>query len=208
MASAGGEEQYDFIWKVVLVGDSGVGKTNLLSRFTRNEFNMESKSTIGVEFATRNMQIKGKTVRAQIWDTAGQERYRAITSVYYRGAVGALVVYDISKASSFENLDKWLGELSEHADPFCCIMIVGNKVDLKHLRAITADAGRSLAEKHNYSFIETSALDNTNVGEAFNNLLVDIFKLQVDAPPPNRGETTKLGNQEVKQMEQVSDCPC
>ncbi|WAR19531.1 RB11A-like protein [Mya arenaria] len=114
MASAGGEEQYDFIWKVVLVGDSGVGKTNLLSRFTRNEFNMESKSTIGVEFATR----------------------------YYRGAVGALVVYDISKASSFENLDKWLGELSEHADPFCCIMIVGNKVDLKHLRAITADAGR------------------------------------------------------------------
>lgn len=208
MTSGTGEEQYDFIWKVVLVGDSGVGKTNLLSRFTRNEFNMESKSTIGVEFATRNMQIKGKTVRAQIWDTAGQERYRAITSVYYRGAVGALVVYDISKAATFENLSKWLGELDEHADPNCCIMIVGNKTDLKHLREITAEVGRSLAEKHNYSFIETSALDNTNVGEAFNNLLVDIFKLQVEAPPSVRASTTKLGEHEVKKMEQEDTCGC
>jgi len=86
--------------------------------------------------------------------------------------VGALVVFDISKAETFENLDKWLGELNEHADNHCCIMIVGNKVDLKHLRDITTEQGRSLAEKHNYSFIETSALDNTNVGEAFNNLLV------------------------------------
>lgn len=180
MASAGGDEQYDFIWKVVLVGDSGVGKTNLLSRFTRNEFNAESKSTIGVEFATRNVQIKGKTVRAQIWDTAGQERYRAITSVYYRGAVGALVVYDITKTLSFENLDKWLNELKEHADPYCCIMIVGNKSDLKHLRAVETEDGRLLAEKSNFSFIETSALDSSNVAEAFNNLLVDIFKLQVE----------------------------
>ena len=80
---------------VVLIGDSGVGKSNLLSRFTRNEFNLESKSTIGVEFATRSIQVEGKTVKAQIWDTAGQERYRAITSAYYRGAVGALLVYDI-----------------------------------------------------------------------------------------------------------------
>ena len=82
---------------VVLIGDSGVGKSNLLSRFTRNEFNLESKSTIGVEFATRSIQVDGKTIKAQIWDTAGQERYRAITSAYYRGAVGALLVYDIGK---------------------------------------------------------------------------------------------------------------
>ncbi|KAK3580752.1 hypothetical protein CHS0354_023033 [Potamilus streckersoni] len=180
MASASGEEQYDFIWKIVLVGDSGVGKTNLLSRFTRNEFNIESKSTIGVEFATRNLQIKGRTVRAQIWDTAGQERYRAITSVYYRGAVGALVMYDITKTTTFANLGKWLDELREHADPHACIMIVGNKTDLKHLRAVEAEEGRALAERHNYSFMETSALDATNVVEAFNNLLVDIFKIQVE----------------------------
>lgn len=88
---------YDYLFKVVLIGDSGVGKSNLLSRFTRDEFCLESKSTIGVEFATRSVAVDGKTVKAQIWDTAGQERYRAITSAYYRGAVGALLVYDITK---------------------------------------------------------------------------------------------------------------
>ena len=87
-----------------MIGDSGVGKSNLLSRFTRNEFNLESKSTIGVEFATRSIRVDGRTIKAQIWDTAGQERYRAITSAYYRGAVGALLVYDIAKHTSFENI--------------------------------------------------------------------------------------------------------
>jgi small GTP-binding protein len=91
---------YDYLFKVVLIGDSGVGKSNLLSRFTRNEFMLESKSTIGVEFATRSIQVDGKTIKAQIWDTAGQERYRAITSAYYRGAVGALLVYDITKSGA------------------------------------------------------------------------------------------------------------
>lgn len=186
--ATGVDDQYDYIWKVVLVGDSGVGKTNLLSRFTRNEFSAESKSTIGVEFATRNVNIKGKMVRAQIWDTAGQERYRAITSVYYRGAVGALVVYDLTKPQTFHNLDKWLQELKEHAESTARIMLVGNKTDLRHLRAVTMDEGRALAEKHNFSFTETSALDSTNVGEAFNNLLVDIFKTQVDeqGKPPQQ----------------------
>uniref|UniRef100_A0A8C7XAZ7 RAB11a, member RAS oncogene family n=1 Tax=Oryzias sinensis TaxID=183150 RepID=A0A8C7XAZ7_9TELE len=105
------------LWSsVVLIGDSGVGKSNLLSRFTRNEFNLESKSTIGVEFATRSIQVDGKTVKAQIWDTAGQERYRAITSAYYRGAVGALLVYDIAKHLTYENVERWLKELRDHAD--------------------------------------------------------------------------------------------
>ncbi|KAK7489914.1 hypothetical protein BaRGS_00018779 [Batillaria attramentaria] len=188
--ASGVDDQYDYIWKVVLVGDSGVGKTNLLSRFTRNEFNAESKSTIGVEFATRNVNIKGKMVRAQIWDTAGQERYRAITSVYYRGAVGALVVYDLTKPQTFHNLDKWLQELKEHAESTVRIMLVGNKTDLRHLRAVTMEEGRTLAEKHSFSFTETSALDSTNVGEAFNNLLVDIFKTQVEEqgkPPQQAG---------------------
>jgi len=103
----------DYLFKVVVIGDSGVGKSNLLSRFTRNEFNLESKSTIGVEFATRTVSMEGKTIKAQIWDTAGQERYRAITSAYYRGAVGALVVYDITKDVSFTNVSKWLAELKE-----------------------------------------------------------------------------------------------
>lgn len=192
------DDQYDYIWKVVLVGDSGVGKTNLLSRFTRNEFNAESKSTIGVEFATRNVNIKGKMVRAQIWDTAGQERYRAITSVYYRGAVGALVVYDLTKPQTFHNLDKWLDELDEHAESSVRIMVVGNKTDLRHLRAITMEEGRALAEKKHFSFTETSALDSTNVGEAFNNLLVDIFKTQVDEQGKAPNSQAQPNNNDLK----------
>jgi len=111
-----GDNEYDYLFKVVLIGDSGVGKSNLLSRFTRNEFSLDSKSTIGVEFATKSIVAEGKTIKAQIWDTAGQERYRAITSAYYRGAVGALLVYDISKHATFENVERWLKELRDHAE--------------------------------------------------------------------------------------------
>ncbi|XP_016159549.1 PREDICTED: ras-related protein RABD2c-like isoform X2 [Ficedula albicollis] len=119
----GKDDEYDYLFKVVLIGDSGVGKSNLLSRFTRNEFNLESKSTIGVEFATRSIQVDNKTVKAQIWDTAGQERYRAITSAYYRGAVGALLVYDIAKYLTYESAERWLKELQDHADASIVIML-------------------------------------------------------------------------------------
>ncbi|GBF89863.1 hypothetical protein Rsub_02567 [Raphidocelis subcapitata] len=141
------DDDYDYLFKVVLIGDSGVGKSNLLSRFTRNEFCLESKSTIGVEFATRSIQVDGKTVKAQIWDTAGQERYRAITSAYYRGAVGALLVYDITKSVSFENVERWLKELRDHADANIVIMLVGNKSDLRHLRSVQTDDAQSYCEK-------------------------------------------------------------
>jgi Ras-related protein Rab-11A len=130
---------------VVLIGDSGVGKSNLLSRFTRNEFNLDSKSTIGVEFATRSIQVDSKTIKAQIWDTAGQERYRAITSAYYRGAVGALLVYDISKHQTYDNVNRWLKELRDHADSNIVIMLVGNKSDLRHLRAVPTDEAKQFA---------------------------------------------------------------
>jgi len=162
---------------VVLIGDSGVGKSNLLSRFTRNQFNLESKSTIGVEFATRSIKCDNKTIKAQIWDTAGQERYRAITSAYYRGAVGALLVYDISKAITYENVERWLNELRDHADSNIVIMLVGNKSDLRHLRAVPTEQAAALAEKHGLSFIETSALDSTNVELAFQNILTEIFHI-------------------------------
>nr|CAD7590027.1 unnamed protein product [Timema genevievae] len=161
------DDEYDYLFKVVLIGDSGVGKSNLLSRFTRNEFNLESKSTIGVEFATRSIQVDGKTIKAQIWDTAGQERYRAITSAYYRGAVGALLVYDIAKHLTYENVERWLRELRDHADQNIVIMLVGNKSDLRHLRAVPTDEAKAFAERNGLSFIETSALDSTNVETAF-----------------------------------------
>lgn len=162
-----------------MIGDSGVGKSNLLSRFTRNEFNPESKSTIGVEFATRSIKIEEKTVKAQIWDTAGQERYRAITSAYihrlsvsyYRGAVGALLVYDITKAATFANVERWLKELREHADADIVIMLVGNKSDLKHIRSVNTTDACAFAEQNGLFFLETSALDSSNVEQAFTQIL-------------------------------------
>ncbi|KAJ7771851.1 ras family-domain-containing protein [Mycena metata] len=187
---------YDYLFKVVLIGDSGVGKSNLLSRFTRNEFNLESKSTIGVEFATRSIDVDGKTVKAQIWDTAGQERYRAITSAYYRGAVGALLVYDIAKHATYVNVTRWLKELRDHADANIVIMLVGNKSDLKHLRAVPTDEAKTFSTENGLSFIETSALDASNVEGAFQTILTDIYRIvsskslepsnnAIDAPGPS-----------------------
>jgi len=171
------DDDYDYLFKVVIIGDSGVGKSNLLSRFTRNEFHLDSKSTIGVEFATRSIQHDGKIIKAQIWDTAGQERYRAITSAYYRGAVGALLVYDISKRLTFENVERWLKELRTHADPSIVVMLVGNKCDLKHLQAVLTDDAKTFAEQNNLAFIETSALDSTNVDIAFETILIEIYRI-------------------------------
>ena len=185
----GRADEYDYIFKVVLIGDSGVGKSNLLSRFTRNEFNLESKSTIGVEFATRSVQVDGKSIKAQIWDTAGQERYRAITTAYYRGAVGALVVYDVAKHLTFENVERWLKELKDHTDQKVVTMLVGNKSDLRHLRAVTTEEAKALAKKFDLSFIETSALDSTNVETAFQSILTEIHQLvsQNQLRDPNGG---------------------
>lgn len=165
------DDDYDYLFKIVLIGDSGVGKSNLLSRFTRNEFNLESKTTIGVEFATRSVIADSKLIKAQIWDTAGQERYRAITSAYYRGAVGALLIYDISKLSSFENIEKWLKELREHAELHIVIMLVGNKSDLKGLRAVRSEDAAIFAERNGIAFMETSALDGGNVEVAFQRVI-------------------------------------
>ncbi|XP_074599204.1 RAS oncogene family member Rab11 [Brevipalpus obovatus] len=184
----GKDDEYDYLFKVVLIGDSGVGKSNLLSRFTRNEFNLESKSTIGVEFATRSIQVDNKTIKAQIWDTAGQERYRAITSAYYRGAVGALLVYDIAKHITYENVERWLRELRDHADNNIVIMLVGNKSDLRHLRAVPTEEARAFAEKNNLSFIETSALDSTNVETAFQQILTEIYHIVSQKQIRNDGD--------------------
>jgi len=168
------------ICAVVLIGDSGVGKSNLLSRFTKNEFNLESKTTIGVEFATKTVEIDGKIIKSQIWDTAGQERYRAITSAYYRGAVGALLVYDISNHQTFENVERWLKELRDHADEDIVVMLVGNKSDLRHLRTVSTEEALAFAEVHDLAFIETSALDAGGVDTAFMNILGEIYRVMND----------------------------
>ncbi|XP_044481341.1 ras-related protein RABA1d-like [Mangifera indica] len=177
MAGFRAEDDYDYLFKVVLIGDSGVGKSNLLSRFTRNEFSLESKSTIGVEFATRSLNVDGKVIKAQIWDTAGQERYRAITSAYYRGAVGALLVYDVTRHSTFENVERWLRELRDHTDPNIVVMLIGNKSDLRHLVAVSTEDGKSFAENESLFFMETSALEATNVDSAFAEVLTQIYRI-------------------------------
>ncbi|TKY71781.1 Ras-related protein RABA1f [Spatholobus suberectus] len=169
------DEDYDYLFKVVLIGDSGVGKSNLLSRFTKNEFCLESKSTIGVEFATRSIRVDDKVVKAQIWDTAGQERYRAITSAYYRGAVGALLVYDVTRHVTFENVERWLKELRDHTDANIVVMLVGNKADLRHLRAVSAEDATTFAEREKTFFMETSALESMNVENAFTEVLTQIY---------------------------------
>ncbi|EPZ34091.1 secretion-related small GTPase [Rozella allomycis CSF55] len=184
------DDEYDFLFKVVLIGDSGVGKSNLLSRFTKNEFNLESKSTIGVEFATRSIQIDGKTIKTQIWDTAGQERFRAITSAYYRGAVGAFLVYDIAKQVTFESISRWLKELRDHADSNIVIMMVGNKSDLRHLRAVSTDEAKSFAAENGLLFIETSALDASNVDLAFQQILSEILKIYLKKSLENGGASS------------------
>ncbi|XP_030329712.1 ras-related protein Rab-25 isoform X1 [Strigops habroptila] len=165
------EEDYNFVFKVVLIGESGVGKTNLLSRFTRNEFNHDSRTTIGVEFSTRSILVGDAVVKAQIWDTAGLERYRAITSAYYRGAVGALVVFDITKHQTYDVVERWLKELYDHAEPSIVVMLVGNKTDLAQAREVPTEEARMFADNNGLLFVETSALDSTNVEQAFETIL-------------------------------------
>jgi len=213
---AGGQEEYDYLFKVVLIGDSGVGKSNLLSRFTRNEFSLETKTTIGVEFATRSIQCEGKITKAQIWDTAGQERYRAITSAYYRAAVGALLVYAINSRNSFRNIERWLAELRENADRNIVIMLVGNKSDLKHLREVSTEEATEFAQKNGLLFMETSALDGDKVEEAFQQLITTIYHL-TSRPPVDAGSSNvvtqptggeKIDLHQQKDEPQGSNCKC
>lgn len=170
-------QKMDYVFKVVLIGDSAVGKSQLLARYARNDFSLDSKSTIGVEFQARTLLIQGKSVKAQIWDTAGQERYRAVTSAYYRGAVGAMLVYDISRRQTFDHIPRWLEELRGHADKNIVIILIGNKSDLEDQRAVPTEDAKEFAEKEGLFFLETSALEARNVEDAFLTVLTEIFNI-------------------------------
>ncbi|XP_019454876.1 PREDICTED: ras-related protein RABA3-like [Lupinus angustifolius] len=171
------QDKIDYVFKVVVIGDSAVGKTQILSRFAKNEFFFDSKSTIGVEFQTKTVIINGKVIKAQIWDTAGQERYRAVTSAYYRGALGAMLVYDITKRQSFDHVVRWVEELRAHADSSIVIMLVGNKGDLVDQRVVPAEDAVEFAEEQGLFFSETSALSGENVESAFLKLLEEINRV-------------------------------
>ncbi|OAY32152.1 ras-related protein RABA6b [Manihot esculenta] len=171
------EEGCDYLYKAVLIGDSAVGKSNLLSRFSKDEFRLDSKPTIGVEFAYKNIRVGDKLIKAQIWDTAGQERFRAITSSYYRGALGALLVYDITRRSTFENVGKWLNEIKEFGKADMVIVLVGNKSDLGNSRQIGEEEAMNFAEAQGLCFMETSALEKKNVDEAFLEMIFKIHEI-------------------------------
>ena len=196
------EEQYDFLYKLVLVGDMNVGKTFLLSRYVKGQVPKSTGPTIGVEFATKTVALPGGgTVKAQIWDTAGQERYRAITTAHYRRALGALLVYDITQEKTFASVRKWMQELRDHADPDIVIMLVGNKVDLlEQERQVPRETAQRLAQEQGFLFSETSAVQGTHVREAFETLLGEISKRRSAEPSLTKsyGEGAHLRMQETK----------
>jgi len=176
----GDDDASNHLYKVVLVGDATVGKTHLLSRYVKGTLPKQPTATIGVEFATRTIPLAvGGTVKAQIWDTAGQERYRAITSSHYRRAVGALLVYDVTRQTTFQNCLKWLEELRTNAEPNIVILLVGNKVDLVEkdpsARQVYYDAAAEFAKTHGLFFSEASAVTSYNVKHIFEHLLQEIY---------------------------------
>lgn len=185
-------DNHDYEIKLVIVGDVGVGKSNLLHRYTRKEFNIESIVTIGVAFDTITVEIEDRVIKMQIWDTSGQERFSSIVSSYYRRAVGAVLCYDISKRSSFESLDTWLQEVRSQAEPDAAIVLVGTKSDLVHLRAVSEAEGAEYAKKNGLLFIETSALESQNVEEAFGLVAAEIFKTLKSQPPMEKAIDKRL----------------
>ncbi|KAF3439819.1 hypothetical protein FNV43_RR18097 [Rhamnella rubrinervis] len=219
-----GHEKIDYVFKVVVIGDSAVGKTQILSRFTKNEFCFDSKSTIGVEFQTRTVTIKGKVIKAQIWDTAGQERYRAVTSAYYRGALGAMLVYDTTKRQTFDHVARWVEELRAHADSSIVIMLIGNKADLVDLRAVPTEDAVEFSEDQGLFFSETSALNGDNVDSAFFRVLEEIYgvvskkSLESGNGKINGGDASVLkgskidvisgSDLEISEMKKLSACSC
>ena len=166
---------YEQLYKIIIIGSSGVGKTNILSRYLHNEFCENTKSTIGVEFGSKRIMMENTLIKLQIWDTAGEERYHSITSHYYKGAKGCFIVYDITNQKSFDDVIKWYEDIKPSGDKDISIVLIGNKCDLEKNRKIKAEMGKNRAKEKNCAFYETSALNNTGIDEVFNNICEVIY---------------------------------
>lgn len=169
--------QYDYLFKLLMVGDSASNKSGLMLRFCDSSYNAEGPfiSTIGVDFKIKLLQVDENVVKLQIWDTAGQERFRSITSAYYRGASGIVLVYDITNEESFQNLSVWLEEIKKYADKNVDIIVLGNKCDLSDSRQVSTERGRQFATEHGLKFLEVSAKTAENVDEAFLSISKDMI---------------------------------
>lgn len=185
---------YDYLFKLLLIGDSGVGKTCLLFRFAEDSFNNSFISTIGIDFKIRTIELDGKKIKLQIWDTAGQERFRTITTAYYRGAMGILLVYDITNEKSFDNIKNWIRNIEEHASSDVERMVLGNKCDMVDRRQVSRERGEQLAIEYGIKFMETSAKANINVEEAFFTLARDIkAKTEKNLQASRTGNSGSMG---------------
>lgn len=190
MASKKGtkNKDYDYLFKLVLIGDSGVGKSCLLLRFADDAFTDSYISTIGVDFRFRTVKMDKKTVKLQIWDTAGQERFRTITSAYYRGADGIIMVYDTTSSDSFDHVNDWLKEVNRYASEGTCKLLVGNKCDRTADRAVTTELAKEFADDLGVAFLETSAKTAKNVEEAFLTMAGELIKQREAKVAANGGK--------------------
>lgn len=181
---------YDYLFKLLLIGDSGVGKTCVLFRFSDDAFNSTFISTIGIDFKIRTIDLDDKKIKLQIWDTAGQERFRTITTAYYRGAMGIMLVYDITNEKSFDNIKTWIKNIEQHASDAVEKMLLGNKCDMEDKRVITKEQGEKFAAEAQIAFMETSAKADINVEAAFLKIAREIKKkmdVKVPVAKPTAG---------------------
>ncbi|XP_073139784.1 ras-related protein RABD1 [Henckelia pumila] len=197
--------EYDYLFKLLLIGDSSVGKSCLLLRFADDSYVDSYISTIGVDFKIRTIELDGKTIKLQIWDTAGQERFRTITSSYYRGAHGIIIVYDVTEMESFNNVKQWLNEIDRYANDSVCKLLVGNKCDLIESKVVDTATGKAFADGLGIPFLETSAKDSINVEQAFLTMAGEIKKKMGNQPTADKKST---GRVQIKgqPIEQNSNC--
>lgn len=191
--SRSGGKKFDLQIKLMMIGDQNVGKTALLMRYADGEFNESLLPTIGIDFKIKTIELQGKLVKLQIWDTAGQERFRTITQAYYRGAMGILLIYDVTTTKSWSNVRNWVRNIQDNAPQTVNKMLIGNKSDLTQKREVTTQQGEQLAREYGMKFLETSARTNMNVQEAFVTLATDVVDRLVaggigaDLPPTEMG---------------------
>jgi len=202
------DEDYDFIFKVLLLGNSDVGKSSLLLRYVDSVWNDAFVPTIGVDFKVKTLTINEKKVKMQIWDTAGQERFRTVVSTYFRGAHGILLLYDVTNRDSFKNLESWLIEIEKNAKEKVLKILIGNKCDLGEDREITIEEGKAFALRNGMEFMETSAKMNTNVTEAFETLgkLMIEFNSKSNNLTQNRKDTKNLKAGSGKNLKTKKGC--
>ena len=186
---------YDYLFKILIIGDSGVGKSCILLRFAEDTFSDYYISTIGVDFKIRTIEQDGKYIKLQIWDTAGHERFRTIMSSYYRGAHGIMIVYDVTDPESFDNVKQWLTEIHRHGAESVIKLLIGNKTDLP--RIVSTESGKQLANLMNMDFVETSAKDTSNIDKAFYKLAYNI-KSRERSMPINKIQAKKIETNKIQ----------